>query len=202
MGTRKYKSVNLYFQDESRFGLKTHLGTCISAKGVQPSIPFQHKFENTYLYGVYSPLDGNGYSWEIPSVNKDIFIAYLKDFSTQRPDEFKIIVIDNATFHSTLGIELPKNIYLLRIPSYCPELNPCEQIWKHIKKYFKRKVFGSIEDLKQWLYEQVAYNYDAGSSSLLVNQEESSTLIFNNSKLALPYICLFIFFNLLTCPST
>ena len=47
-----------------------------------------------------------------------------------------------------------------------------------------------------------AYNYDAGSSYFLVNQDESSTLIFNSSNPALPYICLLIFFNLLTCPST
>ncbi len=148
-------SVNLYFQDESRFGLKTHMGSCIAAKGVQPLVPYQHRFENTYLYGAYSPVDGESYTWEIPCVNKGTFIQYLKSMSEHRPGEFKIIVVDNASFHSSKGVELPPDIYLLRIPPYSPELNPCEQIWKEIKKYFKRQVFTDMENLKQWLYEKV-----------------------------------------------
>lgn len=43
-------------------------------------------------------------------------------------------MIDNAGFHATQNIKVPDNIFLLRIPPYCPELNPCEQIWQFIKK--------------------------------------------------------------------
>ena len=32
----KFKLFNLYFQDESRFGLKTHIGRCLTARGVKP----------------------------------------------------------------------------------------------------------------------------------------------------------------------
>ena len=31
-------------------------------------------------------------------------------------------------------IELPKNIVLLNIPPYCPELNPAEKVWQQMKK--------------------------------------------------------------------
>jgi len=31
---QNYKSFNLYFQDESRFGLKTHIGRCLTERGV------------------------------------------------------------------------------------------------------------------------------------------------------------------------
>lgn len=119
-------------------------------------LPYQHKFENTYLYGAYSPIDGDSYVWEVPKVNKGIFIGYLKALSAHRPQEFKIVVIDNAGFHSTLDVELPENIYLLRIPPYTPELNPCEQVWREIKKRFKRQVFKTIEDLKEWLNKTVS----------------------------------------------
>ena len=148
-------SVNLYFRDESRFGLKTYMGSCIAAKGVQPLVPYQHKFENTYLYGAYSPIDGNSYTWEMPCVNKNTFVSYLEALAEHRPREFKIMVVDNASFHSTKGVKLPSNIYLLRIPPYTPELNPCEQIWRKIKKYFKRKVFLTMGELKEWLYGTV-----------------------------------------------
>ena len=32
----KFKLFNLYFQDESRFGLKTHIGKYLTARGVIP----------------------------------------------------------------------------------------------------------------------------------------------------------------------
>jgi len=34
----KFDSVNLYFQDESRFGLMTHIGKCLTAKGIKPIV--------------------------------------------------------------------------------------------------------------------------------------------------------------------
>jgi transposase len=88
-------------------------------------------------------------------VNKETFVSYLESLSQHRPEEFKIIVADNAAFHSTKDIKLPPNLYLLYIPPYTPELKPCEQIWKEIKKYFKRQVFSNMNKLKEWLYEKV-----------------------------------------------
>lgn len=150
-----YDSVNLYFQDEARFGLKTEVGTVITAKAVAPKVKFQHKFKNTYLYGAYSPINGDSIVLEIENVNKDIFHNYLKQLSEHKPKELKIVVIDNAGFHSTKDMEIPNNIRLLRIPPYTPELNPCEQVWAYIKKRFKNKTYESLQDLKEWLKEFV-----------------------------------------------
>jgi transposase len=151
----KYTSVNLYFQDESRFGLMSHMGSCISARGVRPVIHYAHKFSSTYLYGSYSPIDGDSFVWEVNGVSTQIFEAYLNALSAHRPKEFKIVVIDNAGFHSTKNIEVPDNIYLLNIPPYTPELNPCEQIWAYLKTRFKNQVFKTMDDLKEWLYYKV-----------------------------------------------
>ena len=96
--------MNLYFQDESRFGLMTHVGSLITARGVRPKVKYQHKFATTYLYGSYSPIDGDSFVYEIEGVNTHIFEAYLYQFSLHRPDQVKIIVIDNAGFHSTKHI--------------------------------------------------------------------------------------------------
>lgn len=147
----EFDSVNLYFQDESRFGLKTFVGRCLSKIGVRPKVAYQHKFKNTYLWGSYSPINGDSFVWEINGADSQIFESYLQEFSLQNPREYKIVVIDNAGFHSTKNITIPKNIHLLRIPPYSPELNPCEQIWQYIKKRFKNQQFQTIEYLKQWL---------------------------------------------------
>lgn len=150
-----FDCVNLYFQDEARFGLKTHVGTVITAKGVAPKVKFQHKFKNTYLYGAYSPINGDSIVLEVENVNKDMFHQYLKQLSEHKPSELKIVVIDNAGFHSTKDMEIPKNIKLLRIPPYTPELNPCEQVWAYIKKRFKNKIYDNLQELKDWLKEFV-----------------------------------------------
>ncbi len=68
-----YKSLNLYFQDESRFGLTTHIGRCLTTKGVKPNVTYQHAFKNTYLYGAFSPIDGDSFIYEIEGSTSKIF---------------------------------------------------------------------------------------------------------------------------------
>jgi transposase len=147
--------VNLYFQDEARFGMMNHLGKYLTASGVKPICTYQHVFRTTYLYGSYSPINGDSFVWEIEGVNTEIFGSYLKELSLHKPKEYKIVVIDNAGFHSTKNMIIPENIFLLRIPPYNPELNPCEQVWQYIKNRFKNQRFETMESLKIWLAKMV-----------------------------------------------
>lgn len=146
-----FDSINLYFQDESRFGLMTHIGRCLTAFGVKPVVSYKHAFKNTYLYGAFSPVDGDSFVYEIPATTSDAFFKYIKELSAHRPTEMKIVIIDNAGFHSLGKYQIPENIKLLRIPPYSPELNPCEKIWAYIKQYFKNRVFESLAQLQKWL---------------------------------------------------
>ena len=128
----------------------THVGTALTAKGVKPIVNYQQAFKNTYLYGSYSPMDGSHFTWEVEGVDTLIFEAYLNAFSLYRPEELKVVVIDNAGFHSTKNIKIPDNIKLIRIPPYTPELNPCEKVWQYLKERFKNKTFKKSKALKQW----------------------------------------------------
>jgi putative transposase len=82
----------------------------------------------------------------------------LLAFSKHRPAELKIIIIDNAGFHSLAKYEIPQNIKLIRIPPYSPELNPSEKIWAYIKQYYKNRVFENLENVKSWLHSFVKEN--------------------------------------------
>jgi len=155
----------------------THTGKCIAAKGVQPIVNFQHKFATTYLWGSYSPIDGDSFVSEIEGVSCKIFELYLNEFSKHKPEEFKILVIDNAGFHSTKNIQIPENIYLLNIPPYCPELNPCEQVWKYIKQRFKNQVFQDLDKLKLWLYEMVKSMSNSTIKSICSNHHYYDALL-------------------------
>jgi transposase len=167
----KYTSVNLYFQDESRFGLMTHVGTCLTAKGVKPLVRYQQAFKSTYLFGSFSPINGDSFIWEINGVDTIVFEAYLKAFSLYKPDELKIVVIDNAGFHSTTNIDVPDNIILINIPPYSPELNPSEKIWAYLKARFKNNVFENMETLKKWLHDTVKDKINPGLIKSIVHND-------------------------------
>ena len=138
----------------------THVGKCLTAKGVKPIVKYQHSFKNTYLYGSFSPINGDSFVWEIEGTTSQIFYDYLVAFSEHKPKELKIIIIDNAGFHSMKNFEIPDNIKLVRIPPYCPELNSSEKIWAYIKQFYKNRVFDSLENVKIWLSEFVENKLD------------------------------------------
>lgn len=167
----KYSGINLYFQDESRFGLMTHIGKYLTAKGIKPIVKYQHAFRNTYLYGSYSPVDGDSFVWEINGTDTKIFEAYLQAFSKHREAEYKIVIIDNAGFHSTKNISVPDNIFLLNIPPYCPELNPCEKVWQHIKSRFKNQTFETMKNIKEWLATMVTQMTEKQIMSITHNEK-------------------------------
>lgn len=143
----RYKTFNLYFQDESRFGLFTRVGRRLTARGVQPICPYQHKFANTYLFGAFSPITGESLLLELPWCNTDMFAYFLRELSKQRPQELKILILDNGAFHKAKRLEVPENIALIFLPPYSPELNPAELVWKYIKSFMVNKTYKSLEEL-------------------------------------------------------
>lgn len=151
----KWDAIQLYCQDESRFGLMTHMGRCLTSRAVRPVVDYRQGFKSTYLYGCFSLNTGDHFYWEIEGVSKEIFHAYLKEFSKQRPTELKIILIDNAGFHSTKDMEIPANIILINIPPYTPELNPAERVWQWFKQRFKLECFKTIKEVKEWIDQKV-----------------------------------------------
>lgn len=150
-----YQGINLYFQDESRFGLHTKYGRGLAARGVQPVCSFQQVFKYTYLFGAFSPVTGAQFQLEMPFCNSDTFQRFLDEFSLQNPDEYKIIVLDNGAFHKANNLLIPHNIKLLFLPPYSPELNPAEKIWQHIKRKFTNQCFKSLDEISIFFSEAI-----------------------------------------------
>jgi transposase len=142
------KSVNLYFQDESRFGLMTILRRMITAKGIKPIAPYQHKFKNLYLFGAFSGINGAHFLLELPYCNSDTFQVFLDLFAQSNPDEFKILILDNGAFHHAKSLVIPDNIALLFLPPYSPELNPAENMWQYIKGKVSMGVHKTLSELQ------------------------------------------------------
>ena len=146
-----YSRFNIYCQDESRFGLLTLAHKALTRKGVKPLCHYQHRFDNTYLFGAFSPLNGNHLILEMPQCNSSTFQTFLEHLSNQDQQEFKILILDNGAFHHAKSLSIPGNIALLFLPPYSPELNPAEKVWWMIKRELKMKLFKTIEELQQAL---------------------------------------------------
>ena len=134
----------------------TKNGRALTAKGVKPICLFQQLFKSTYLFGAFSPINGKSFLLELPFCNNDTFQIYLNGFSETDPDEFKIIVLDNGAFHKSKTLKIPRNIALVFLPPYSPELNPAEKMWEMIKGDFTGKLFKNLELLSDFIKDQVA----------------------------------------------
>ncbi len=93
-------------------GLFTKNGRALTAKGIKPICPFHQVFQSTYLFGTFSPINGEKFLIELPFCNADTFQKYLNELSKHNPDEFKIMVLDNGAFHKAKTLIIPDSIAL------------------------------------------------------------------------------------------
>lgn len=133
----------------------TRNGKGLTAYGVKPICKFQQVFKSLYLFGAYSPFTGDHFELELSHCNSDTFQVFLDEFSKERPKEFKLILLDNGAFHKAKCLIIPDNIALLFIPPYSPELNPAEKIWWNMKREFTNKLHKSLDEVSNFITEQV-----------------------------------------------
>jgi transposase len=70
---------------------------------------------------------------------------FLKQISHIHKRDFMIMVLDGAPSHKGKKLKITRNIALMFLPSYSPELNPAEHIWNVLRRdYFANKVFDSL----------------------------------------------------------
>jgi len=92
------------------------------------------------------------------------FNEYLKNLS----EKFKNDNMDNASFHKSKQLKVPKNIKIEYLPPYSPELNPQEKRFEDIKKFLKNITFKTIEELEKKVTE-ILFSYTKKQIKSLVS---------------------------------
>ena len=139
----------MYFFDESRFGTHSKIGHGWFQKGSRTPIKVKLGFQNFYIYSAVNPKDGDSLSLELPKVNTDCMDVFLAEMSAHLGDGSAILVMDGAGWHKTKELKIPKNIEIVLLPPYSPELNPVERLWGYIKQNtIKNRVYNSLKDLE------------------------------------------------------
>ncbi|NJL22224.1 MAG: IS630 family transposase [Leptolyngbyaceae cyanobacterium SM1_3_5] len=142
------RPIRYFVQDESRFGLKTIVGRLITACGIKPIGSWQWLFKAFWLYGAVEPATGEAFFLQFSHVDTVCFQRFLDEFSQAYPDSLNIVQVDNGRFHQGKELVVPQNIVLLFQPPYCPELNPMERLWEHLKADLKWTSFPTLAQLQ------------------------------------------------------
>lgn len=129
----------------------SRLRRVLGVPGVKPLIAYQHRFKNFYLFGCFSPVNGASFMLELPECSSNAFQVYLQHLSMQRREEFKILFLDNGAFHHAKNLVIPPNIALIFLPPYCPELNPAEKLWRHLKDALGNTLYKTLDALSDKL---------------------------------------------------
>jgi len=142
------RRVRLMFQDEARFGRMVRIRRCWAPMPARPTVCNGYEREFLYVYGAVSPLQGQ-LDWMITAqMNTANMSAFLAQISARHRRDFIVMVVDGASSHVAKDLLVPKNIRLLRLPPYAPELNPQEHVWDELReKAFPNRVFADLHSV-------------------------------------------------------
>ncbi|HIF9394531.1 TPA: IS630 family transposase [Photobacterium damselae] len=143
------KNVDIWFQDEARFGQQNTTTRLWAERGTRPRAVKQQQFEYAYLFGSICPQKGIGEAIVVPWVNKDIMIEHLKQISSvTEKGRHAIVIMDGAGWHTEDIADDFQNISIIKLPPYSPELNPIEQVWSWLRQhYLANQSFSDYEDI-------------------------------------------------------
>ena len=131
------ESVDIWLQDEARFGQQNTTTRLWAIKGTRPDAIRQQQYEYAYLFGAVCPSRGIGEAFISPYANKDVMRIHLEQISmATETGRHALILMDGAGFHVESLEEEFSNISILKIPPYSPELNPIEQVWSWLRQHY------------------------------------------------------------------
>ena len=136
---RRWQAM-LYFQDESGISLTPVLGRTWAPKGKTPKVIVTGKRGGICVTSAISPAGKLIFRIEKGKINADKHIEFLKQIMKQHLSRKIIVIEDRSPVHRAKKVDNfveqnNKKLAIYRIPSYAPELNLDEHVWKYLKAY-------------------------------------------------------------------
>jgi transposase len=92
---------------------------------------------------------GFDFSLILPQVNTLNMNEFLLQLSTELGEKYALLVMDGAGWHTSKDLQVPRNIEIIYLPPYSPELNPVEKLWQYIKAHtIKNRIYETIHELE------------------------------------------------------
>ena len=139
--------IEVWFQDETRVGQQGSISRTWHPKGQRPRLVRQQQFLSAYIFGAICPEANKSSAIISEVVNYEAMQIHL-NFIAKEIDKHAVVVMDQAGWHISKNLKIPKNITIMHLPAYAPELNPNENCWQYIKsRELKNRAFENIDDI-------------------------------------------------------
>ena len=95
------KRVEVWFEDEARFGQKGTLTTVWARRGSRPTAVRQTQYDYLWVIAAACPATGAATGIIMPHLDTDVINVFLEEFSRQlAPDVHAVLIWDGAGFHT------------------------------------------------------------------------------------------------------
>ncbi len=133
---RQNQEIDLWFCDETGFEGDPQPRTLLCPKGSRPRLPYFGGHVRSNVIGSVRPRDGKFVSLILPYVDTELFELFLKELQRRVSKRHRnLVIMDNASWHKVKRIQWGC-LEPLYLPTYSPDLNPIEQLWRVIKQEF------------------------------------------------------------------
>ena len=145
----KREQVDLWFHDEARIGQRGTLTRLWARKGSRPRVVRQQQSISAYIFGAFCPARDQSVGLVLPQANTEAMAHQLNALSKViEPGRHAVVICDQAAWHMTPLLPTPRNISILPLPPYSPELNPAEQVWQQLRnRYLANRCFSDYDDI-------------------------------------------------------
>lgn len=151
----KRDNAMILFGDECSFALWGSLGYTWGVKGQQPLVPTNGNRKNLKVFGMIDYFSGKFISQMMEGkLNGKTYISFLRKVLRETTEKV-IIIQDGARYHTAKEVmefvcANKERLSTYKLPSYSPEFNPIEQVWRKIKRNFTHNMFfEEFKDLKE-----------------------------------------------------
>jgi len=150
----KRENAAILFEDEVGFALWGSLGYTWGLKGQQPLVKTTGRRKNLKAFGVIDYFTGRFvFQTEENKLNSKSYISFLKKVLNRFPGKI-ILIHDGAPYHKSGDTKefidsLRDRVETVRLPSYSPEFNIIEHLWKKAKAKTHNKYCPDFQSLKK-----------------------------------------------------
>ena len=147
---RSGQPVRLWVLDEHRYGLLPVIRRVWGRRGVRVHAPYATRYQWGYLHEAMEVDGANRLELLFtPCIDQDVHALFLQQLSATEPAALHLVIQDQAGFHLPENDpRLPKNLRLLPLPPYSPELNPVEQLGDLVKDRICNRIYPNLRRLE------------------------------------------------------
>jgi transposase len=143
--------VEVWFEDEARFGQKGTLTSVWAERGTRPTAPKQTAYGNLHVLTAVGPATGQAEGLISPRLNAAVVPLFLDGLAATIPHGTHIMLVwDGAGYHVAGELRAPPNITPVTLPPYSPELNPVERLWLYLRQHHgSNRTYPDVEAVEE-----------------------------------------------------